>query len=181
MSSVVWSKLTPSLSPPTLLRNEWPAFANPRNAAAGSIRQLDPRITASRRLNLVVYDELIIVDGGPRLDTHWDVLSRLREWGLRIAPLARRADAVEDVLAYHQEVEAKRDTLGYEIDGIVVKVDDLAARERLGVTARHPRWALAFKFTAREKETTIEDIIVQVGRTGVLTPVASSSLCRLAA
>jgi DNA ligase (NAD+) len=149
-----------------------PMFANPRNAAAGSIRQLDPRITASRRLNLVVYDELVIIDGGLRLDTHWDVLNRLQDWGLRIAPLARHADTLEEVLAYHREVEAKRDSLGYEIDGIVVKVDDLAERERLGVTARHPRWALAFKFTAREKDTTIEEIVVQVGRTGVLTPVA---------
>jgi DNA ligase (NAD+) len=155
-----------------LEREEKPVFANPRNAAAGSIRQLDPRITATRRLNLVVYDELVIIDGGPRLETHWDVLSRLRNWGLRTAPLARRADTVEDVLAYHQEVDAKRDRLGYEIDGIVVKVDALAAREGLGVTARHPRWALAFKFTAREKDTTIDDIVVQVGRTGVLTPVA---------
>ncbi len=155
-----------------LEREGKPVFANPRNAAAGSIRQLDPRITASRRLNLVVYDELVIMDGGLRLDTHWDVLNRLQEWGLRVAPLARRADTVDDVLAYHREVEAKRDSLGYEIDGIVVKVDNLAERERLGATARHPRWALAFKFTAREKETTIADIVVQVGRTGVLTPVA---------
>ena len=154
-----------------LEREGKPMFANPRNAAAGSIRQLDPRITASRPLNLVVYDELVL-DGGRRLDTHWDVLNRLQDWGLRIAPLARRADTVDDVLAYHREVETKRDTLGYEIDGIVVKVDSLAERERLGVTARHPRWALAFKFTAREKDMTIEDIIVQVGRTGVLTPVA---------
>jgi DNA ligase (NAD+) len=169
-----------------LEREGKPVFANPRNAAAGSIRQLDPRITASRRLNLVIYDELVVIDGGLhptahtprgggpglRLDTHWDVLNHLQDWGLRIAPLARRADTVDDVLAYHREVEAKRDSLGYEIDGIVIKVDDLAGRERLGVTARHPRWALAFKFTAREKESTIEDIVVQVGRTGVLTPVA---------
>jgi DNA ligase (NAD+) len=155
-----------------LEREGKPVFANPRNAAAGSIRQLDSRITASRKLNLVVYDELVIMDGGLRLGTHWDVLNRLQDWGLRIAPLARRADTVDDVLAYHREVEAKRDSLGYEIDGIVVKVDNLAERERLGVTARHPRWALAFKFTAREKETTIADIVVQVGRTGVLTPVA---------
>ncbi len=155
-----------------LERDGKPVFANPRNAAAGSIRQLDSRITASRRLNLVVYDELVVIDGGLRLDTHWEVLNRLQDWGLRIAPLARRAATVDDVLAYHREVEAKRDSLGYEIDGIVVKVDDVAGRERLGVTARHPRWALAFKFTAREKETTIEDVVVQVGRTGVLTPVA---------
>jgi DNA ligase (NAD+) len=154
-----------------LEREGKPVFANPRNAAAGSIRQLDPRITATRRLNLVVYDELVIIDGS-RLDTHWDVLTRLQDWGLRVAPLARHAETVEEALTYHREVEAKRDTLGYEVDGIVMKVDDLAARERLGVTARHPRWALAFKFTAREKETTIEDIVVQVGRTGVLTPVA---------
>jgi DNA ligase (NAD+) len=120
-----------------LEREDKPVFANPRNAAAGSIRQLDPRITASRRLNLVVYDELVILDGGLRLDTHWDVLNRLQDWGLRIAPLARHADTLEEALEYHWEVEARRGSLGYEIDGIVVKVDDLAERERLGVTARH--------------------------------------------
>jgi DNA ligase (NAD+) len=154
-----------------LEREGKPLFANPRNAAAGSIRQLDPRITSTRRLNLVVYDELVMIDG-TRLATHSEVLSRLQEWGLRIPPLWQSADTLDEVLKYHREVESRRDTLGYEIDGIVVKVDDLSARERLGVTARHPRWALAFKFTAREKETTIEDIVVQVGRTGVLTPVA---------
>jgi DNA ligase (NAD+) len=154
-----------------LEREGRPVFANPRNAAAGSIRQLDPRVTATRPLNIVVYDELVI-EGGPRLDSHWDVLARLQDWGLRVAPLARRCATVEEALIYQREIESKRDGLGYEIDGIVIKVDDLRAREQLGVTARHPRWALAFKFTAREKETAIEDIVVQVGRTGVLTPVA---------
>jgi DNA ligase (NAD+) len=154
-----------------LERQGKPLFANPRNAAAGSIRQLDRRVTAARPLNVVVYDELVI-EGGPRLDTHWDVLARLQEWGLRVAPLAKRCDAIEKALTYHRDLESKRDELGYEIDGIVIKVDDLRVREQLGVTARHPRWAMAFKFTAREKETAIKDIVVQVGRTGVLTPVA---------
>lgn len=154
-----------------LEREGKPVFANPRNAAAGSIRQLDPRVTAHRRLNIVIYDELVI-DGGPRLDTHWDVLARLQGWGLRIPPLAKRSRKIEEALEYHREIESKRDSLGYEIDGIVVKVDDLRAREQLGATARHPRWALAYKFTAREKETVIENVVVQVGRTGVLTPVA---------
>ncbi len=148
-----------------------PLFANPRNAAAGSVRQLDSRVTAGRRLTVVCYD-ILALEGAPEPATGWEALGALRDWGLRVADLARRCTTVDEVLAYHRDLEARRDALGYEIDGIVVKLDDLAARRRLGTTARHPRWALAFKFAPREQESVIEDIVVQVGRTGVLTPVA---------
>jgi DNA ligase (NAD+) len=148
-----------------------PLFANPRNAAAGSIRQLDPRITAARPLELIVY-EVLAIKGGPRLGTHWDLLRRLRDWGFRVPTLAQRANTVDPAIAWRGEIEAKRDSLGYEIDGIVLKLDDLEARKRLAATARHPRWALAIKFAARVQESVIEDIVVQVGRTGALTPVA---------
>ena len=146
-------------------------FANPRNAAAGSLRQLDPRVTARRPLELVFYD-ILAVDAGPGLATHWDELRALSEWGLKISPLNRRLDSYEAILGYHRQLGRRRASLPFEIDGVVIKIDDLRARERLKTTARHPRWALAFKFEAREQESVIEDIIVQVGRTGVLTPVA---------
>jgi DNA ligase (NAD+) len=145
-------------------------FANPRNAAAGSVRQLDSRVTASRRLTVVVYD-ILAVKGGRAPRSGWNALTALRDWGLRVAAEARRATTVEEILRYHRDLEAQRDTLGYEIDGVVVKLDDLNARAQLGVTARHPRWAIAFKFAPREQETVLMDIVVQVGRTGVLTPV----------
>jgi DNA ligase (NAD+) len=146
-------------------------FANPRNAAAGSIRQLDPRVTATRRLDVLFYD-ILHMEGGPRLTTDAGVLQALAAWGLHTAPHARPSSTLDDVFRYQQRMADRRESLGYEIDGIVLKVDDLALRERLKTTARHPRWALAYKFVAREERTTIEDIVVQVGRTGVLTPVA---------
>ncbi len=148
-----------------------PLFANPRNAAAGSIRQLDPRITARRRLDVFFYD-VLSMESGPALATAFEELRALEAWGLRIAPEARECHTIDEVFAYHRDMERRRDTLGYEIDGIVVKLADLAARRALGTTARHPRWALAFKFAPREQETIIRGITVQVGRTGVLTPVA---------
>lgn len=148
-----------------------PPFANPRNAAAGSVRQLDSRVTASRRLTVVCYD-ILAIEGGPKLRSGREALTALRDWGLQVADSPGRASTADEILAYHRDLESRRDTLGYEIDGIVAKLDDLAARDRLGVTARHPRWAIAFKFAPREQETVLEDIVVQVGRTGVLTPVA---------
>jgi DNA ligase (NAD+) len=148
-----------------------PPFANPRNAAAGSVRQLDPRVTAGRRLRVFFYD-ILHMEGGPHLDNDMSLLRALAEWGLQASPYARVCSSVDEVFRYHRDMERRRDTLPYEIDGIVLKADDLALRLRLKTTARHPRWALAFKFAAREEETTIEDIVVQVGRTGVLTPVA---------
>lgn len=148
-----------------------PPFANPRNAAAGSVRQLDSRVTASRRLMVICYD-ILAIEGERPPSSGWEVLQALRAWGLRVPAEARRGATADDIIAYHREMEARRDTLGYEIDGIVAKLDDLEARERIGATARHPRWAIAFKFAPREAETRLRDIVVQVGRTGVLTPVA---------
>jgi DNA ligase (NAD+) len=148
-----------------------PLFANPRNAGAGSIRQLDPRITSRRRLDVFFYD-ILAWDPAPPIETAVDELRVLGEWGLRIAPEWRECETLDDVFAYHREMERRRDSLGYEIDGIVVKLSDLTARRQLGTTARHPRWALAFKFAPREQETIIRNILVSVGRTGVLTPVA---------
>ena len=154
-----------------LRRDKQPLFANPRNAAAGSIRQLDPRITAGRRLDVFFYDILHLEGGSPPADD-MSLLRHLEGWGLHASPYARVCSSVDEVFRYHEEMTRRRATLPYEIDGIVMKVDDLALRNRLRTTARHPRWALAYKFAAREAETTIEEIIVQVGRTGVLTPVA---------
>jgi DNA ligase (NAD+) len=154
-----------------LTRKGQPAFANPRNAAAGSIRQLDPRVTSERRLQILFYDVLHI-NGGPPLADDADVLRALAGWGLMVCPHARTTDTVDGVFAYHRDMLRRRDSLGHEIDGVVVKLSDLGSRRRLRETGRHPRWALAYKFAAREARTTIEQIVVQVGRTGVLTPVA---------
>lgn len=154
-----------------LEREGKPLFANPRNATAGSIRQLDPRVTTQRPLRITFYDVLRI-EGAPAFQSDWAQLEALREWGLPVSDLSRPCESIDEVFTYHREMESRRDSLDVEIDGIVAKVDDLAARPRLGMTARHPRWALAFKFSPRERETVIEDIAVQVGRTGVLTPVA---------
>lgn len=145
-------------------------YASPRNSAAGSIRQLDPRITASRRLDVLVYD-ILAVEGADFATDH-DGVDAIRQWGFKVPERMASADTVEEILAYHAAFHADRDRLDYEIDGVVVKLDDLAARERLGMTSHHPRWALAFKFEPRKEVTRIEGIGVQVGRTGVLTPVA---------
>ncbi|MFY9821688.1 MAG: NAD-dependent DNA ligase LigA [Thermoanaerobaculia bacterium] len=146
-------------------------FANPRNAAAGSVRQLDPQMTASRPLHLYVYD-ILASDEIPGIDSQWEVLASLRAWGLKVNERIRKGTTLDDVLAYHSEIEAQRDDLGYEIDGIVIKLNDLAARETLGWTARHPRWAFAYKFPPRKEVTRILSILPSVGRTGVVTPVA---------
>jgi DNA ligase (NAD+) len=155
-----------------LEREGKPLFANPRNAAAGSVRQLDPRVTARRRLTVYFYD-ILALEKGPVFETDTEALDGLRGWGLRVAPELRGGTTLDDILEYHREIESRRDRLGYEVDGIVVKLEDLKGRARLETTARHPRWALAFKFAPREQETVVEDILVQVGRTGVLTPVAA--------
>jgi DNA ligase (NAD+) len=145
-------------------------FANPRNAAAGALRQLDPQLTASRPLFLYAYD--ILASDGLKIATQWEVLESLRDWGLRVNGLIRLARSLDDLLAYHRELEENRDDLGFEIDGVVIKLNDLAAREDLGWTARHPRWAFAFKFPPRKEVTRILSILPSVGRTGVVTPVA---------
>ncbi len=153
-----------------LISEERPPFANPRNAAAGSLRQLDPRITASRPLEAYAYD--VLVSPGLDVATQWETLQALRDWGFLVNEHSERAAAVEDILAYHARVDAEREELPFEIDGVVIKLDDLAAREELGFTSRHPRWAFAFKFPPRIEQTRIERILASVGRTGVVTPVA---------
>jgi len=146
-------------------------FANPRNAAAGSLRQKDPSITASRDLALFCY-QLGAKDGGPRLRTHRETLAWLRELGFPVNPLIDRHDTLESVYAFCTSMENQRHTLGYEIDGVVVKVDDLGQREELGFTSRAPRWAIAYKFPPEEKTTKLLGIMVSIGRTGRATPFA---------
>jgi DNA ligase (NAD+) len=145
-------------------------FANPRNATSGALRQLDPAITARRPLECQAYD--VLAARGASFRTDMEGVEALREWGLVTPSPIRLVRSVDEILDYHAEFLRKRDELDYEIDGVVVKLNDLAARERLGTTARHPRGALAFKFPPRKEVTRIERIAVQVGRTGVLTPVA---------
>src|SRR5438552_2711377 len=147
-----------------------PVFANPRNAAAGSLKQLDPRITASRPLDLVCHG--VGEMRGTKLPTLWAVLDAFQEWGLKAVPNRRVLDSVAAAGAFYAELERERDTLAHEIDGIVVKVNDLALQRRLGEISRAPRWAVAWKFKARQATTRIEKIFPSVGRTGVLTPVA---------
>jgi len=146
-------------------------FANPRNAAAGALRQLDPRVTAARPLTLFCYG-LGLVRGGEAPDTQFERLRWLASLGLRVSPQARRVRGAQGCLDYYHELGERRDRLGYEIDGCVFKVDRIADQERLGQVARAPRWAVAYKFPAREEMTRLLAIDVQVGRTGTLTPVA---------
>jgi DNA ligase (NAD+) len=150
-------------------RGEEP-YASPRNSAAGAVRQLDSAVTASRKLDLIAYD-VIAVDGHT-LPTDSAGVQALREWGFKIPERVEVATSVEEIVAYHAAFMAERDDLDYEIDGVVIKLDDLAARAAMGSTSHHPRWSLAFKFPARQEVTRIDKIDVQVGRTGVLTPVA---------
>lgn len=145
-------------------------FANPRNAAAGSLRQLDPKITAGRPLDIFCYG--IGSVEGVSLQTHFESLEFLKKIGLKINPLVKVVRGIEAVFDYHGEIEKKRDSLNYELDGVVVKVNDFSLQNRLGVISRSPRWAIAYKFAARQEETVVREIIVGVGRTGALTPVA---------
>jgi DNA ligase (NAD+) len=145
-------------------------FANPRNAAAGSVRQLDPKITAERPLEIYFYALGEIT--GRTFNTQWEVLKTLPKWGLRTNPHVRKCKNIEAVLDYYHEMNGKRETLPYEIDGTVIKVNRFDLQARLGEIARSPRWALAFKFQPKQETTKILDIKVQVGRTGALTPVA---------
>ena len=146
------------------------AFANPRNAAAGSLRQLDSTITATRPLVVTCYEIMAASTAAP--PTHWDELERLAQWGLPVPTLRRLCPSIDEVMAFHRETESMRDQLPYEIDGVVVKVNRRDWQDRLGMKTRSPRWAIAYKFTPRKEITVVEDIVVSVGRTGTLTPVA---------
>jgi DNA ligase (NAD+) len=146
-------------------------FVNPRNAAAGSLRQLDPRVTAKRPLDIYIY-ALGQVDQGTMADNHVDVLHQLKTWGLKHSPLLERVQGVEGLYAYYEKVAALRSSLPYEIDGVVYKVNDYSQQQQLGFVSRAPRWAIAHKFPAEEEITVLQDIQIQVGRTGALTPVA---------
>ncbi|MBN1503639.1 MAG: NAD-dependent DNA ligase LigA [Candidatus Eisenbacteria bacterium] len=147
-----------------------PPFANPRNAAAGSLRQLDSSVTASRPLEVFFYG--IGRAEGARFASQLEVLTSLPTMGLRVDPNFGLCDSLDEALEYYRRMEAKRDKLSYEIDGVVLKVDDFGLQEELGTISRSPRWALAAKFAARQETTKVLDIVVQVGRTGALTPVA---------
>ena len=145
-------------------------FANPRNAAAGSLRVLEPQITAARRLDYFAY--LLLTDGRPAYDSHWQSLEELSRMGFKVNPNRRLCANVEEALAFCAEWEARRDDLPYEIDGVVLKVDSVEQQRTLAFTAKAPRWAIAFKYAARQAVTAVEGIELQVGRTGALTPVA---------
>ena len=146
------------------------AFANPRNAASGSLRQLDSTITATRPLVLTCYEIMALSTPAPF--THWEELEQLARWGIPVPTHRRLCASIDDVIAFHRETESIRDRLLYEIDGVVVKVNRRDWQYRLGMKSRSPRWALAYKFTPRKEITVVEDIVVSVGRTGTLTPVA---------
>ncbi|MEW5949161.1 MAG: NAD-dependent DNA ligase LigA [Thermodesulfobacteriota bacterium] len=152
------------------IRDGEPPFANPRNAAAGSLRQLDPRVTAGRPLDFFAYGVGVVEDRS--FTGQWEILTTLPKWGIKVNPLVRRCKGIEECIAYFQELEGRRRGLAYEIDGMVIKVDSLSLQDRLGVKTRSPRWAVAYKFPANQADTRILDIQVQVGRTGTLTPVA---------
>ncbi|MGB8366604.1 MAG: NAD-dependent DNA ligase LigA [Rhizomicrobium sp.] len=147
-----------------------PLFANPRNSAAGSVRQLDPAVTAARPLHFFAY----AWGEASRLpaDTQWGMLQAFKAWGFRVNPLIRRCHNTDELLAFYRDIEMRRAGLGYDIDGVVYKVDRLDLQERLGFVSRSPRWAIAHKFPAEQAETVLLDIDIQVGRTGKLAPVA---------
>ncbi len=146
-------------------------FSNPRNAAAGSLRQKDPSVTARRNLSLVCHGVGLVQ--GKRFATHWDALQSLRGWGLRTNPENRQVESLDDVYDFCHYWEEHRHDVPYEIDGVVVKVDPIAQQEELGWTSKAPRWAIAYKFPPEERTTLLKDIFASVGRTGVVTPFAN--------
>ena len=147
-------------------------FANPRNAAAGSLRQLDSRITAKRPLHFYAYSLGLVSEHTVLPDSHYERLQKLAEWGLPVNSEIERVDSVEGCDSYYEKILERRDSLNYDIDGVVFKVDTIALQEKLGFVARAPRWAIARKFPAQEQLTTITGVDFQVGRTGAITPVA---------
>jgi DNA ligase (NAD+) len=150
--------------------NEASLFANPRNAAAGALRALEPQLTAHRQLEFFAY--FLLVDGQFAHESHWESLEELQRMGFKVNQHRCLCPTLDDVMAFFRHWEEKRDTLPYEIDGLVIKVDSIPQQRTLGWTAKAPRWAIAFKFPARQEQTVVEDIAVYVGRTGALTPVA---------
>ena len=151
-------------------RGEQP-MANPRNAAAGSLRRLDPAETAERPLDIFFY-EILGIEGYGGIDTQWQALQSLKKWGLKVNSLVEKCRNIDGGIRYHEDMAEKRNGLSYEIDGVVIKVNRFDYQEKLGTKSRSPRWAIAYKFPPREEVTEIVDIVVQVGRTGTLTPVA---------
>ena len=148
-----------------------PRFANPRNAAAGAIRQLDSRLVARRKLDMFAYD--LLVGGNKPFATHWDALKWLEQAGFRVNSNKKLCKSIDDVIEFANEMEKRRDELGYEIDGLVVKVNSTVLQDDFGSTQKAPRWAIAYKYPARQASTKVLSIVVQVGRTGALTPVAN--------
>lgn len=147
-----------------------PRYANPRNSSAGSLRVLDPSITANRQLDFYAY--FLLSDGQPARESHWEALEELAAMGFKVNPARAICHDIDELLAFCQRYELERERLPYEIDGVVAKVDSVAQQQKLGWTAKFPRWAIAFKYAARQAETVVEKIGIQVGRTGALTPVA---------
>ena len=147
------------------------AFANPRNAAAGTMRQLDPAVVERRPLDIFFYD-LLAIEGGPDLHSHRESLEAFSRWGLKTNFFEETCHTPGDMEAKYRRLLKDRESFNYEIDGMVIKLDDFEQRERLGTRQRSPRWAIAWKFPARKEVTTLQEIVVQVGRTGKLTPVA---------
>ena len=150
--------------------NDKPVFANPRNAAAGSLRQLDSGITATRPLSIFCYQAGVVE--GTTFETHSEFLAALQNWGCPVNPEIKILNGIEEAITFHSNLKSHRNSLPYEIDGSVIKVNNYALREELGVRSRSPRWAIAGKFKAQQETTVIEDIVFSVGRTGAVTPVA---------
>jgi DNA ligase (NAD+) len=150
---------------------ELPLFANPRNAASGAMRQLDPKIVADRRLDIYCYQ--LLFDGEPAFSTHWEALEWMALHGFKVNRHRCYCKTIDDVIAFCEEWSERRDGLNYEIDGVVVKVNQVAVQEELGTTAKSPRWAIAYKYPARQVSTRLLDVLYQVGRTGAITPVAA--------
>jgi DNA ligase (NAD+) len=155
-----------------------PVFANPRNAAAGAVRQKDPAVTAARPLEIFLYHVSVLEP--PAFHSQWERLEALKKSGFRVNPRSERCPDIDAVLAYFGRLEAERDALGYDADGAVVKVDDLEQQRRLGATAHHPRWAIAYKFAARQATTRVVSITINVGKSGALTPTAQLEPVELA-